>query len=85
MSTYETHSDENLMLEFQGGSRVAFDELYSRYNGPLYGFFRRRVQSPQRAEDLAQEMLPRHNPRLNASANRAHCSAPISTESPSSC
>ena len=49
------HSDENLMLEFQGGSRVAFDELYSRYNGPLYGFFRRRVQSPQRAEDLAQE------------------------------
>jgi RNA polymerase sigma-70 factor (ECF subfamily) len=48
-------SDEVLMLEFQGGSRAAFEELYSRYNGPLYGFFRRRLENPQRAEDLAQE------------------------------
>ncbi len=48
-------SDEVLMLEFQGGSRAAFEELYSRYNGPLYGFFRRRLEDAQRAEDLAQE------------------------------
>jgi RNA polymerase sigma factor (sigma-70 family) len=44
-----------LMLEFQGGSRPAFEELYLRYSGPLYGFFHRRLDSPQRAEDLAQE------------------------------
>ena len=43
------------MLEFQRGSRPAFEELYSRYSGPLYGFFRRRLESSQRAEDLAQE------------------------------
>jgi len=43
------------MLEFQRGSRTAFEELYSRYRGPLYGFFRRRLDNPQRAEDLAQE------------------------------
>jgi RNA polymerase sigma-70 factor (ECF subfamily) len=43
------------MLEFQLGSRNAFEELYSRYRGPLYGFFRRRLSHPQRAEDLAQE------------------------------
>lgn len=49
------NSDEVLMLEFQQGSRPAFEELYSRYSGPLYGFFRRRLDSPQRAEDLAQE------------------------------
>lgn len=49
------NSDEVLMLEFQSGSRTAFEELYSRYRGPLYGFFRRRLDSPQRAEDLAQE------------------------------
>jgi RNA polymerase sigma-70 factor, ECF subfamily len=49
------NSDEALMLEFQRGSRSALEELYSRYNGPLYGFFRRRLGSPQRAEDLAQE------------------------------
>jgi len=48
-------SDEVLMQEFQGGSRTAFEELYSRYSGPLYGFFRRRLANPQRAEDLAQE------------------------------
>ncbi|HEX8893567.1 MAG TPA: RNA polymerase sigma factor [Terriglobales bacterium] len=49
------NSDEVVMREFQQGSRAAFEELYARYSGPLYGFFRRRLESPQRAEDLAQE------------------------------
>src|SRR5262250_3195907 len=48
-------SDEALMLEFQGGSRAAFEELFARYHKPLYGFFARRVNNPARAEDLAQE------------------------------
>jgi RNA polymerase sigma-70 factor (ECF subfamily) len=48
-------SDEALMLEFQGGSRRAFEELFARYRGPLYGFFRRRLNGDQRAEDLTQE------------------------------
>ena len=48
-------TDESLMLEFQRGSRDAFEELYARYCGPLYGFFRRRVGNHSRAEELAQE------------------------------
>jgi RNA polymerase sigma-70 factor, ECF subfamily len=49
-------SDEALMAEFQGGSQAAFEELFARYRGPLYGFFRRRLlQGDQRADDLAQE------------------------------
>ena len=48
-------SDEALMLEFQSGSRGAFDELFARYRDPLYGFFRRRLESRERAEDLTQE------------------------------
>jgi RNA polymerase sigma-70 factor (ECF subfamily) len=48
-------SDEALMLEFQGGSRPAFEQLYARYRGPLYGYFRRRLNGDQRAEDLTQE------------------------------
>ncbi len=48
-------SDEALMIEFQRGSREAFAELFGRYYGPLYGFFRRRLASQERAEDLAQE------------------------------
>jgi RNA polymerase sigma-70 factor, ECF subfamily len=63
-------SDEALMLEFQGGSRAAFEELFARYHKPLYGFFRRRLNNPERAEDLAQETFlaviraaPRYEPR----------------------
>jgi RNA polymerase sigma factor (sigma-70 family) len=48
-------SDEALMLEFQRGSREAFEELFARYREPLYGFFCRRLESRERAEDLAQE------------------------------
>jgi RNA polymerase sigma-70 factor (ECF subfamily) len=49
-------SDEALMLEFQRGSRAAFEELFARYRGPLFGFFRRRLRDDAaRAEDLAQE------------------------------
>ena len=48
-------SDEALMLEFQRGSRPALEELFARYRQPLYGFFRRRLDSKERAEDLAQE------------------------------
>jgi RNA polymerase sigma-70 factor (ECF subfamily) len=48
-------SDEALMLQFQRGSREAFEELFARYRGPLYGFFRRRLNNHERAEELAQE------------------------------
>ena len=48
-------SDEALMLEFQRGSREAFEELFARYREPLYGFFRRRLDGNERAEDLMQE------------------------------
>jgi RNA polymerase sigma-70 factor (ECF subfamily) len=48
-------SDEALMLEFQGGSRAAFEELFDRYRKPLHGFFGRRLNNPERAEDLVQE------------------------------
>ena len=48
-------SDEALMLEFQAGSRAAFEELFARYQKPLYGFFGRRLNNPERAEDLTQE------------------------------
>src|ERR1700751_5267804 len=48
-------SDEALMLEFQEGSRAAFEELFARYRKPLYGFFGRRLNNPERAEGLPQE------------------------------
>jgi len=48
-------TDEALMLAFQRGSRQAFEELFDRYRQALYGFFRRRLDNRERAEDLAQE------------------------------
>ena len=48
-------SDESLMLQFQAGSHESFEELFARYQDPLYGFFRRRLQGDGAAEDLAQE------------------------------
>jgi RNA polymerase sigma-70 factor, ECF subfamily len=48
-------NDEALMLEFQAGSRAAFEELFARYREPICGFFRRRLNSAERAEDLTQE------------------------------
>ena len=48
-------SDEALMLEFRTGSRDAFESLYGRYRDPVCGFFRRRLEDRDRADDLAQE------------------------------
>jgi RNA polymerase sigma-70 factor (ECF subfamily) len=48
-------SDEDLMLQFQNGSREAFEELFARYRRPLYSFFRRRLSNAARADDLMQE------------------------------
>ena len=48
-------NDEALMQEFQRGSRAAFEELFARYRKPLYGFFGRRLNNTERAEDLTQE------------------------------
>jgi RNA polymerase sigma-70 factor, ECF subfamily len=48
-------SDEVLMLQFQCGSVEAFEELFARYREPLFGFFRRRLNGCERAEDLTQE------------------------------
>lgn len=50
--------DEELMLAFRGGSdesEAAFAELFRRYRQPLFGFFRRRVADPARAEELTQD------------------------------
>jgi RNA polymerase sigma-70 factor (ECF subfamily) len=46
---------EQLMLAFCRGAAEAFSELFSRYKQPLFGFFRRRVDEPAQAEELAQE------------------------------
>jgi len=47
--------DDALMLRLQGGESRAFDELYERYQSPLWAYFFRNTRDAQLAEDLAQE------------------------------
>ncbi len=48
-------SDEQLILEFQAGATEAFEEIFERYRQSIWAFFRRRLNDPSRAEELAQE------------------------------
>lgn len=50
-------SDEELMLEFKRGNRRAFEDLFARYKNSVYGYVRRRVDDPGRAEEIAQDVF----------------------------
>ncbi len=50
-------TDEDLMGACKAGSAEAFEELFRRYRQPMWGYFRRRVLEPGRAEELAQEVF----------------------------
>ncbi|QDT16274.1 sigma-70 family RNA polymerase sigma factor [Alienimonas californiensis] len=49
--------DDTLMIRLQGGDRAAFDELVTRHEGPLFGFFLKNVRNRALAEDLVQDTL----------------------------
>lgn len=50
-------TDEQLMMEAQGGSREAFETLFERYRDAIWRFFRRRVRDAARAEELSQDVF----------------------------
>jgi RNA polymerase sigma factor (sigma-70 family) len=52
-------SDAELMGRYADGDSQAFDELFRRYEGRAYAFFRRRTGSEERAQDLYQELFLR--------------------------
>lgn len=51
--------DEALMGRYACGDSEAFEELFRRYEPRAYVFFLKRTSSPQRAEDLYQELFLR--------------------------
>ena len=50
-------ADDHLMIRLQEGDRTAFDELVSRHQGELFGFFLKNLRDTALAEDLTQETL----------------------------
>lgn len=53
------NEDDQRMIRLQEGDPEAFDEIMAAWQGPLYGFFLRRIRDVQRSEDLVQETLLR--------------------------
>ena len=51
--------DETLMARYADGDGEAFEELFRRYEPRAYAFFVRRTGSPERAQDLYQELFLR--------------------------
>lgn len=57
-------SDEELMRAYQLGDERAFELLYARHSGRLYGFLRKRFQDPTTVEDVFQStFLKLHSAR----------------------
>lgn len=54
MNSPET-ADAELMTQFAAGDQGAFAQLYMRYRGPLYRYFRRQLAS-QEADDCFQAL-----------------------------
>ncbi len=52
-------TDETLMMQFQGGDRLALAELVRRHKTPVYNFILRQVRSKPTAEDLTQDVFVR--------------------------
>jgi RNA polymerase sigma-70 factor (ECF subfamily) len=48
-------TDEELMARFQSGDSAAMEELFARFQKPLFNFFYRMVGRREIAEDLVQE------------------------------
>ncbi|MDH7482185.1 MAG: RNA polymerase sigma factor [Armatimonadota bacterium] len=48
-------TDEELMARFQAGDSSAMEELFARFQKPLFNFFFRMVGCRETAEDLVQE------------------------------
>jgi len=68
----EERSDEILMARYVAGDADAFDELFRRYEPRAYAFFIKRTASPQRAEDLYQDLFLRiHRARDRYDPTRA--------------
>ena len=51
--------DETLMAHYADGDVEAFEELFGRYEPRAYGFFLKRTGSPERSQDLYQELFLR--------------------------
>ena len=51
----EQKSDEELMAQYQDGDMNAFNLLYLRYEKKIYNYFLKRLNNPERSDELFQD------------------------------
>ena len=55
---YDSYLDEELMALLSNGDKRAFDELYNRYSGVLFGYFNKMLwRDREKAEDLVHDIF----------------------------
>lgn len=55
---YDSYSDEELMAMLSKGDKRAFDQLYQRYSGVLFGYFNKMLwRDREKAEDFVQDIF----------------------------
>ena len=55
---YSELTDEQLMLQFSGGQKGAFDELYKRYASLMLSYFNRMLwRDREKAEDFMHDLF----------------------------
>lgn len=59
MAERRNEPDEALMARYADGDASAFEELFCRYERRAYVFFLKRTGSPERSQDLYQELFLR--------------------------
>ena len=50
----EEESDEILMIRYKEGDMEAFNKIYERHSGKIYGFLKKRVSNRQEVDEIAQ-------------------------------
>ena len=66
-------TDEQLMQLYQNGDSNAFNELFKRHSGKVYGFLLKRTHKAEIASDLSQEVFV----KLHKSKHLYNSSLPV--------
>lgn len=59
MEPEQAQSDEDLMLAYAAGNIIAFERLYARHRGGLYGFLHKQLRNRALADEMFQDIWQR--------------------------
>lgn len=69
---WDRKSDEQLMAAYQEGAYAAFEEIYRRYSGRIYGYLRKKLGEQSHVDDLFQVTFQKlHKSRHRYKSNYA--------------